>query len=350
MINKKIKVLIIDDSPIVREILKRGLSQDESIEIVGTAEDVYQARDMIVQLRPDVLTLDIEMPKMDGIEFLRRFMPQFPIPTIMVSSLTKRGSESTLKALENGTVDFVCKPSGNIKDLENVLMELRTKIKIASTINVSSFKILKNLDESRKTKSINQVSSNSHSDKIIAIGASTGGTEAIRSVIENLPSILPGIVIVQHMPKGFTKTFADRLNELSYYYVKEAEEGDEVKPGLALVAPGDFHLTLVKNNGKNIVKLSQSDKVNGHRPAVDPFFFSVADIYKEKALGIILTGMGNDGAQGLKKMLENGSYTIGQDEKSSIVYGMPKVAYEIGGVKIQCTLDKINDLIISKFQ
>lgn len=350
MIKKKIKVLIIDDSPFVREILKKGLSLDLGIEVVGVAEDVYEGRDMIVRLRPDVLTLDIEMPKMDGIEFLKRFMPQFPIPTIMVSSITKRGSESTIRALEIGAVDFVCKPSGDPKSLESVLLELRTKIKIASTINVSNFKQRAQNEEVTKSKTSTSQESNQLSNRIIAIGASTGGTEAIRAVIEGLPSNLPGIVIAQHMPKGFTKTFANRLNELSYYFVKEAEGGEEIKPGTAYVAPGDFHLVLEKTNGKIITKLTQTDKVNGHRPAVDPLFNSVAEIYHEKALGVILTGMGNDGAQGLKKMKDNGAYTIGQDEASSVVYGMPRVAFDIGAVKVQSSLDKISQLIISKFK
>ncbi len=338
----RIKVLIIDDSALVRDILKKGLSADPMIEVVGAAPDVFAGRDMIVKLRPNVLTLDVEMPRMDGIEFLKKLMPQFPIPVVMVSSLTQKGKEITMQALDAGAVDFVSKPASNVaRGLNDMMLELITKIKIASTANVAHWKNRKYEPTQPKVKPAAAYALAESTDKVIAIGASTGGTEAIRKVVESLPPTTPGIVVVQHMPKGFTDTFAKRLNELSYMNVKEAEEGDKIQSGRILIAPGDYHMEVVRSGGFYHVKLNQEDKVNGHRPAVDVLFSSVAKYVGKNAYGVILTGMGGDGGKGLKEMKDAGAKTIGQDQASSVVYGMPKVAFELGGVDKQYPLDDI---------
>jgi two-component system chemotaxis response regulator CheB len=350
--NKKVKVLIVDDSALVRDILSKGLSADQGIEVVGTAPDVYIARDLIVKLRPDVLTLDVEMPKMDGIAFLRKLMPQFPLPVVVVSSLTQKGKDVTLQALEAGAVDYVPKPMSNVAEgLMAMITELRTKIKIASTANVSHWKNKKYEQEQESKPNITGSQALSEStDKLIAIGASTGGTEAIRKVISVLPPNTPGIVIVQHIPSGFSKAFADRLNQVSMMTVREAEDGDRIINGRVLVAPGDYHMTVERSGGRYIVKLNQTDKVNGHRPSVDVLFKSVAQYVGTNAYGIILTGMGNDGAQGLKLMKQNGAKTIGQNQATSVVYGMPKVAYDIGAVDIQLPLEEISKKLINQIE
>lgn len=346
-IKKKIKVLIIDDSALVRDILTKGLSDDPGFEVVGAAPDVYVGRDMIVEHRPDVLTLDIEMPRMDGIEFLRKLMPQYPLPVVVVSSLTQKGKYITLQALESGAVDFVPKPTTDIaRGLKEMLLELKTKIKIASTANVSHWKN-KKYDaiinkEDNKSKALAE-----STDKVIAIGASTGGTEAIKKVITQLPSTMPGIVIVQHMPAGFTKTFADRLNELSLMQVKEAENGDRIINGRVLIAPGDYHMKVIRSGGRYQVLIENGEKINGHRPSVDVMMLSVAEQVGANSYGIILTGMGHDGAQGLKAMKNAGAKTIAQDEFTSVVYGMPKVAFDIGAVDTQLPIEKISSTLIN---
>ncbi len=347
-VKRKIKVLIIDDSALVRDILKKGLEQDEGLEIVGTAADVYIGRDMIIKHKPDVLTLDIEMPRMDGVAFLKKLMPQYPLPVVVVSSLTQKGKQITLDALDSGAVDYVPKPSTNIaQGLQNMMYELRTKIKIASTANVSHWKNKRIETQKKKRDIVGSKALSESTDKVIAIGASTGGTEAIRQVIESLPITTPGIVVVQHMPKGFTKTFSDRLNEISLMQVKEAEENDRIMNGRVLIAPGDYHMKVVRSGGQYVVKLNQDDKVNGHRPAVDVLFNSVAENVAKNAYGVILTGMGADGAKGLKAMKDAGAKSIGQNEESSVVYGMPKVAYEMGGVDKQFHLNDIAKALIN---
>lgn len=354
MPDRKIKVLIIDDSSLVRDILKRGLSQDAGIEVVGAAPDVFVGRDMIVKYRPDVLSLDIEMPRMDGIEFLRRLMPQFPLPVVVVSSLTQRGKRITMEALEAGAVDFVPKPRADIAEgMKEMMVELRTKIKIASTANVAHWKNKRPPEpkkigaDSRESRALAE-----STDKVIAIGASTGGTEAIKKVISVLPPTTPGIVIVQHMPPGFTKTFADRLNQVSIMQVKEAETGDRIMNGQVLLAPGDFHMKVVRSGGFYHVECFQDEKINGHRPAVDILFDSVAEHVGPNAFGVILTGMGADGAKGMKKMKDQGAKTIGQNQVTSVVYGMPKVAYDLGAVDVQLPLDdiakKLLNLVMAK--
>lgn len=334
--DKHIKALIVDDSILFREVLSKLVQEDPAIEVVATAGDPYDARDKIIQLRPNVMTLDIEMPKMDGIQFLRKLIPQYPVPVVVVTSLPINAFE----ALDAGAVDFVKKPVvKGPDDLKNFAMELREKIKIASTSKVfvpkkESKEIVKQFNTIRGT-----------TKDLIAIGASTGGPEAIIKVVKDLPENSPPVVITQHMPPKFTDMFAQRLNRLSKLEVKEAQDGDRLKPGVALVAAGDYHLRVHKDFNGYYVTSKQGEKVSGHCPSVDVLFQSVAECAKDKAIGVILTGMGADGAKGLYDMKKAGAFTIGQDMESCVVYGMPKVAFNIGAVSEQCHIDNIADLI-----
>ncbi|KAF5080021.1 Chemotaxis response regulator protein-glutamate methylesterase [anaerobic digester metagenome] len=336
-LKQRIKVLIVDDSLVFRESLSREISKDPDIEVVGTATDPYMARDLIIKLKPDVLTLDVEMPKMNGIDFLKKLMPQYPLPVIVVSSVSK----NVLDALDAGAVEFVTKPNvtrpGGMASFVN---ELIIKIKIASTAKVGNRKSDYTPSRPVANQGIDTMS------KIIAIGASTGGTDAIHTVISSLPRDMPPIIIVQHMPPVFTKLYAERLNNTCELEVKEAEDGDALRPGRVLIAPGNFQMRLAKRGTGYIVKCTQEEKVSGHCPSVDVLFDSVAAVAGRQSVGVILTGMGRDGANGLLKMKKTGAYTIGQDEKSSVVYGMPMVAYNIGAVDKQLPLDRIADEII----
>ncbi|MFK5926367.1 MAG: chemotaxis response regulator protein-glutamate methylesterase [Desulfuromusa sp.] len=344
---RAIRVLIVDDSALVRNILSQGLAMDPGIEVVGTAPNPYIARDKIVELQPDVLTLDVEMPRMDGVAFLRKLMPQYPIPIVMVSSLTQRGKQITMEALEAGAVDFVAKPTSNVAaGLNAMLMELRSKVKIASTANVSHWKGKRPVVSPKSTISATSALAES-TDKVIAIGASTGGTEAIRRVIENFPANTPGTVIVQHMPSGFTKMFSDRLNGLCQMQVKEAEQGDRVRTGLILIAPGGKQMEVIRSGGFYQVRLGSEEKVSGHCPSVDVMMHSVAKHVGANAVGAMLTGMGQDGAEGMLAMKQAGSHCIAQDEASSVVFGMPKVAFEKGGAERLVSLDKISTSLLS---
>lgn len=341
MQKKQIKVLIIDDSSLVRNILTEGLSRDPSINVVGSAPDPFIARDQIVRLRPDVLTLDVEMPRMDGVDFLRRLMPQYPIPVIMVSSLTQKGKQITMEALEAGAVDFVSKPSSDLaRGLAGMMTELQTKIKIASSANVSHWKNKRQTLPSEKRNNNCQSLAES-TDKIIAIGASTGGTEAIKTVIESFPANAPGVVIVQHMPPGFTKMFADRLNDICAMRVTEARTGDRVLTGNILIAPGDHHMSVIRSGGVYKVECNNGPKINGHRPSVGVMFDSIAKYVGRNVVGIMLTGMGADGADAMLNMRKAGARTMAQDEQSSVVFGMPKEAYKRGGAERLVPLDKI---------
>lgn len=336
---KKIKVLVVDDSALVRDILAQGLAMDPEIEVVGVASDPFAARDKIVWLKPDVLTLDIEMPKMDGVEFLRRLMPQYPLPVVVVSALTKRGAAITLAALEAGAVEVVTKPSTDIARGLNVMLgDLRSKVKIAASVNVSSRKASRKPSIPVKTDSRALAES---TDKVIAIGASTGGTEAIRRILQSFPPTIPGVVVVQHMPVGFTRHFADSLNDLCAMEVKEAKTGDRVMPGRALIAPGDRHMTVRRSGGVYLVDCRPGEKVCGHCPSVEVLFQSVATYVGANALGIMLTGMGSDGADGMVAMRRAGARTIAQDETTSVVFGMPRVAYERGGAECLLPLGEI---------
>jgi two-component system chemotaxis response regulator CheB len=329
---RRTRVLVVDDSALVRDILARGLALDPEIDVVGTASDPYAARDRIVQLRPDVLTLDVEMPRMDGVEFLRKLMPQHPLPVVMVSALTERGAQVTLDALDAGAVDFVTKPSADVaRGLNGMLAELRAKVKVAARVDVSRFRQRAPPQAILKPKG--QTALAVSTDKVIAIGASTGGTEAIREVVIMLPRTAPGVVIVQHMPAGFTRMFADRLDQLAQMDVKEAEDGDRVMIGRVLVAPGGKHMRVVRAGGIYSVEIRPGELVCGHCPSVEVLMQSVALAVGANAVGVMLTGMGHDGADGLKAMRDAGARTLAQDEKSSVVFGMPRVAYERGGAE-----------------
>lgn len=332
---KKIRVLVVDDSVLFRNLLVQSLSEDPYLEVVAQAGDAYAARDAIIKYRPDVMTLDVEMPRMDGIQFLRKLMPQYPLPVVVISALDAR----VFDAMEAGAVDFVCKPStiDRAKVGDFIRKELGTKIKIASTVRMGSLKRV-------EAYPVNGVSG-IKKDTVIAIGASTGGTEAIFDVVKQFRTDIPGVVIVQHMPPGFTEMYANRLNNQCQVAVKEAVTGDRVLPGRVLIAPGDKHMRLVKVNGVYQVECKAGEKVSGHCPSVDVLFSSVAKTAGKDALGVILTGMGGDGANGLLEMRKAGATTIGQNEASCVVYGMPKVAYDIGAVQYQLELSSITNKI-----
>lgn len=340
-------MLVVDDSAMIRNILADGLQKDPTIEVVGKAADPYMARDKIVELKPDVITLDVEMPRMDGLEFLKKLMAQYPLPVIMVSALTERGKKITLEALEAGAVDFVTKPKADVaRGLDEMMIELRTKVKLAASANVSHFKVARS--ETLKTLSAPRALAET-TDKIIVIGASAGGTEAIKEVITRLPSVSPGVVIVQHMPEGFTKLFAERLNNLSQMFVKEATDGDRVMPGVVLVAPGSYQMSVIRSGGFYRVKCEKGEKVCGHCPSVEVLMRSAAACAGANAVGVMLTGMGSDGAGGMKAMRDAGARTIAQSEESCVVFGMPKSAINAGGVEFIVSLNDIAGKVLSLF-
>lgn len=340
--NRPVRVMIVDDMALVRDILAQGLSQDPGIEVVGTASDPYMAARQIPQLKPDVLTLDVEMPRMDGVDFLRRLMPQYPLPVVMVSALTERGKKITLDALEAGAVDFVTKPSADVaRGLSAMMLELRTKVKIASTANVSHWKHKRHAPPSAVDKEASSRALAESTDKVIAIGASTGGTEAIKDVITEFPVNMPGVVIVQHMPSGFTRMFAERLNTLCAMQVKEAEDGDRILTGRVLIAPGGYQLKVRRSGGTYLVDVKPGDLVCGHCPSVEVMMQSVAQQVGANAVGVMLTGMGHDGADGMKAMRDAGSRCIAQNEQSCVVFGMPMEAHKRGGAEKLVPLDKI---------
>ncbi len=330
---RPIRVLVVEDSIVFRELLVQNLNKDPAIQVVGTARDPFEARDAILAQKPDVMTLDVELPRMSGIEFLRKLMPQYPLPVVVISSL----SEKVFDAMNAGAVDFVAKPAvSNRAQLEDFIRnELLVKIKIASTAKISN---IKKTVMSQEPERLNVKANN----LIVAIGASTGGTEAIFEVAKEFGTDIPGVVVVQHMPPGFTSMYAKRLNDQCRIQVKEAETGDRVLPGHMLIAPGgDRQMRLLKVNGVYQVECKEGPRVNGHCPSVDVLFDSVAKSAGANAVGIILTGMGGDGAKGLLAMRKAGARTIGQDESTCVVYGMPKVAYDLGAVEHQ---EKLGDI------
>jgi len=330
---KKIRILIIDDSTFFREALTLHLSHENNFEIVGGSPDTSDAIRKIKELRPDVITLDIEMPGMNGIDFLREVMPSYGIPVIVVSS----ANQKVFDALSSGALDFVLKPDTNTRmGYDLFINELKVKIKIASTANRAILKSI--IDSNNLTPS--------QSSSLIALGASTGGTEALYEVIKSLPTNTPGILIVQHMPPDFTRMYAERLNKSCFLEVKEASSGDKVYPGRVLIARGGYQMRLNKSNDGYFVECNIEEKINGHCPSVDVLFESVAEKAGSNAIGVILTGMGSDGALGLLKMRNKGAKTIGQDEETSVVYGMPKVAYDIGAVEKQAPLSQISNEIL----
>jgi two-component system chemotaxis response regulator CheB len=327
--DRPIKVLVVDDSAIVRKIFREYLSRESDIEVVGTAPDPYVARDKIVQLKPDVITLDIEMPRMDGITFLKKLMRYYPIPTIIVSSLTREGSKMAMEALACGALEVISKPTDGYS-AGDMGMQLVDKIRAVARIPMVK-RIQGAVNVPPPPVQVSQALKET-TNKIIAIGASTGGTEAIKTVLMGMPANAPGIVVVQHMPAKFTTSFAERLNELCKISVKEARDGDSVVNGTALIAPGNYHMLLKRSGARYYVQVKTGPMVHHQRPAVDVLFNSVAMYAGSNAVGVILTGMGADGARGLLKMREAGAGTVAQDEKSCVVFGMPKEAIKAGAV------------------
>jgi two-component system chemotaxis response regulator CheB len=340
---KKIKVLIVDDSAIVRKIFTEELSAEPDIEVVGSAPDPYIARDKIVQLKPDVITLDIEMPRMDGLTFLRKLMKYYPLPVIIVSSLSSKGSKMALEAIEDGAVEVLAKPGASYS-VGDMGVQLKEKIRAASRVKVSPSRPSPLISSAPVEKV--RLALSETTQKIVAIGASTGGTEALKEVLLQLPANTPGILIVQHMPAQFTKAFADRLNGLCSIRVKEAQDGDSVLTGQALIAPGNFHMLLRRSGAKYYVQVKDGPMVHHQRPAVDVLFDSVAQYAGANAVGVILTGMGADGAKGLLKMKQAGAKTLAQDEASCVVFGMPKEAIKLGAADQVVPLMEISPRII----
>jgi two-component system chemotaxis response regulator CheB len=342
---KKVRVLVVDDSAVMRRLLTEILGADPEIEVVGAAADPYEAREQIKQLNPDVLTLDVEMPRMDGLTFLRNLMRLRPMPVVMCSSLTQQGAEATLDAIALGAVDFIEKPRV-VNGITGLAHELIEKVKGAAAANVRQLVVPPETSVDQAPRVARAFSSRHSSTRLIAIGASTGGTEAIRTVLESLPPDMPGVVIAQHIPKAFSGSFALRMNACSPLEVCEARDGQPILPGHAYIAPGDKHLLVVKEGTQLRCRLSDGDLVNRHRPSVDVLFRSVAEQLGAHAIGVLLTGMGKDGAEGLKQMLEAGAQTLAQDEASSVVWGMPGAAWQIGAVQSLHPLNQIADRIL----
>lgn len=342
--SKKIKVLIVDDSAFVRKVLSEKLSMDEDIEVVGSAPDPFVARDKILELHPDVITLDIEMPRMDGLTFLRKLMQHYPLPVIIVSSLTGNSSRLAMEAMDAGAVDVMAKPNTafSIGDIGVILAD---KIKAAGMARLPP--IRKEVVSASAPRLPVRLSMTRTTDKIVAIGASTGGTRALEELLLSLPADCPPIIIVQHMPELFTKSFAMRLDELCAMEVKEAENGDSVIPGRAIIAQGDSHMVLRRSGAKYYVEVKSGPLVSRHRPSVNVMFKSVAQNAGKNALGVILTGMGDDGAAGMKLMHDEGAATIAEAEESCVVFGMPKEAIALGGVDHVVPLPLIPAKIIS---
>lgn len=322
----KIKVLVVDDSALVRDVLSRELALDPEIEVVGAVPDPFVARDEIVRLRPDVITLDIEMPRMDGITFLRKLMRHLPMPVVVISSLTPKGGELALQAIDLGAVEVMCKP-GAAYSVGDLAVEIRDKVKAAARTPVGAIAASKIPAPSGAALSLARTT-----HKVVAIGASTGGTQALQYLLTSLPANAPGILIVQHMPEHFTQAFAERLDSLCAIEVKEARDGETISPGKAIIAAGNFHLLLDRSGAVYQARVKSGPLVSRHRPSVDIMFRSVARFAGKNAVGVILTGMGDDGAGGMKEMKDCGASNIAQDEASCVVYGMPKEAVARGGV------------------
>jgi two-component system chemotaxis response regulator CheB len=341
-----IKVLIVDDSAVVRKVMTEELSRFDDIEIVGTAVDPYVARDKILELHPDVMTLDLEMPRMDGLSFLAKLMKHYPMPVVVLSSLTPKNSELALKALDLGAVEVLCKP-GAAYTTKNISNQLALAVRSAAAANVKNH-CGQSHTAADKVETSNLLDKTTH--KVIAIGASTGGTKAIESVLSNMPATAPGIVIVQHMPENFTRSFAQRLNEICPMQVREASNNEHVVPGVALIAPGNKHMVMTRNGGTYMVRIKEGPRVHYQRPSVDVLFQSMAKSVARNAVGVMLTGMGADGAKGLLAMKQNGAYTLAQDEATCVVYGMPKEAVKLGAVDEIVPLQSIPQAIITVLQ
>ena len=353
----KIKVLIVDDAALMRKLLTEILSSSPKIDVVGTAADPFIAREKIKQLNPDVITLDVEMPRMDGITFLKNLMRLRPIPVVMISTLTEDGADVTLQALENGAIDYIPKPKADFAhSLNDYSKEIIEKVIMASKVNVSKIekriKTVENLKVAPKLTADAVIKGGSGkavvntTDKFIAIGASTGGTEAVKEVLMGLPSDVPGIVIAQHIPASFSTSFARRLDENSNLSVREVKGGEQILPGHVYLAPGDKHLIIQRTGAKYICKLNDGPEVNRHKPSVDVLFRSVAQSAGPNAMGVMLTGMGADGAQGMLEMKQAGALNVAQDERTSVVWGMPGAAVKLNAVSKELPLDAIAKEII----
>ncbi len=341
---KKIKVLIVDDSAMVRKALYNILSSDPEIQVVGTASDPYEARDLLVTQSPDVITLDIEMPKMDGVTFLKKFMTKIPTPTIIISSLAERGKKITIDALTAGAVDIITKPKvGVLECLESSMADIIFRVKNAAKADVSNFQKLDS-----ETAPIEPSILYETTDKVIGIGASTGGVESLAKIIPLFPSATPGIAIVQHMPEGYTASFAARLNELAKINVKEAEDGERILPGRALLAPGgNQHMEVIRSGGQYRVRLFEGEKVSFNRPAVDVLFDSIAKHVGANTACVLMTGMGKDGAKGLLNVKNQGGKTFIQNKRTCIVYGMPGEAEALGAHQKSVALTDIPNALIT---
>lgn len=341
--NAPVRVLIVDDSAVMRQLLATLLSADSEIEVVGTAPDPHVARERIKALNPDVVTLDVEMPRMDGLTFLRKIMTLRPTPVVMVSTLTQAGAEVTLEALEIGAVDFVAKPTGDIGHLKDAFaVELQTKVKTAARTRVG----VRHAQPAPAARPARAATGRSSNEKVVVIGASTGGVEALKVVLMGLPADCPPVLITQHMPPRFTAAFAERLNRECPMKVSEAVHDEPIEPGHVYIAPGSHHLQLVRRSGRNFCTLSDGPPVSGHRPSVDVLFRSAAQAASAVAAGVILTGMGKDGAEGMLELRKAGVQTLGQDEHSSLIYGMPRAAFERGAVLRQYPLVRMADAIL----
>jgi two-component system chemotaxis response regulator CheB len=351
--SKKIKVLIVDDSAVVRQVMREILESDPAIEVLDTAGDPFIAAEKIKKELPDVITLDVEMPRMDGITFLQKIMTQHPIPVVMCSSLTEIGAETTLRALEYGAVDIITKPKIGIQQfIEESKIRICDSVKAAAQAKVVNLKMHHKMQPTAKLTAdavMPRTTGNAMlrtTEKIVAVGASTGGTEALRVFLEMMPQDAPGIVIVQHMPENFTKAFATRLNTLCDIEVKEAEDNDTILRGRALIAPGNKHLLIKRSGARYYVEVKEGPLVSRHRPSVDVLFRSAAQFSGANTVGVIMTGMGDDGARGMLEMKEAGAYNIAQDEKSCVVFGMPNEAIKIGAVDKILPLDSIAGAVL----
>ena len=343
----KIRVLIIDDSAVVRNILSEALGSDPDIEVVGVAPDPYVAREKIIELKPDVITLDVEMPRMDGITFLRKLMAAKPMPVVMVSALTQDGAATTLAAMEAGAVEIVAKPQIDQRvGVREVETEVVDKVKAAARANMGLYMSRLRSTSGYRTVVKPTTAMIKTTERLIAIGASTGGTEALKEVLVQMPADAPGTLIVQHMPEGFTKAFSERLNTLCSMQVAEAKDGDSVIQGRALIAPGNSHMSLRRSGAKYYVDVKTGPLVMRHRPSVEVLFQSVAKYGGANAVGVMLTGIGNDGSTGMLEMKKAGAFNIAQDEKSCVVFGMPKEAVKLGAVDKVVPLDRVPRTIL----
>ena len=341
-LTKKIRVVIVDDSAVMRQALTLLLQRDHQIEVVGTASDPFIAREKIIALNPDVLTLDVEMPRMDGLTFLEKLMRARPMPVVMISSLTEAGCETTMRALELGAVDFITKPRLDIREhLDDISQEIVAKVRAAAGARIVFREPRKAAAPVAAGRPPALSAMLRTTNRVIAVGASTGGTEALKDFLVMLPADAPGVVIVQHMPEKFTRSFAERCDQLCAIRVKEAEDGDRVLDGHALIAPGNYHMALRRNGALYFVQVRSGPTVNRHRPSVDVLFDSAAECAGRNAVGVIMTGMGADGAKGLLNMRRAGARTIAQDESTCVVFGMPKEAIELGAAETVLPLPRI---------